>query len=166
MILCGPAGSFPPDLVTAAAVVVAQAETGAAVEPPMAAGLAAGRLAAALRAARRGAAAVATIVFAARRGARLLAGHHPAAGHRLLVGNADVDGAGRLEGDFPGAPHLVRLGPLFGDALAAGHLALLVTHLGAIDRYLAGDRTALTDALAASDGVLFPRGARHPAADG
>jgi hypothetical protein len=75
-------------------------------------------------------------------------------------------GAGRLVRDFPGAPHLVRLGPLFGDALAAGHLALLLTRLGVVDRHLAGDRTGLTDALAASDRDLFPRGARHPAADG
>jgi hypothetical protein len=156
----------PAGLVTAAAIVVAQAKTGAAVEPPMAAGLAARRLAAALRAARLGAAAVATVVFAARRGTRLLAGHHPAAGHRLLVRNADGHGAGRLVGDLPGAPHLVRLGPLFGDALAARHLALLLTRLGVVDRHLAGDRTALADALAAGDRVLFPRGARHPAADG
>ena len=132
----------------------------------MAAGLAASRLAAALRAARRGAAAVATVVFAARRGARLLAGHHPAAGHRLLVRNADGHLAGRLVGDLPGAPHLIGLGALFGNALAARHLALLLTSLGVVDRHLAGDRTALANALAASYRELFPGRARHPAADG
>ncbi len=132
----------------------------------MAAGRAAGRLAARRLAAGRGAAALrAAGVFAARSFAGLLAGNHPAQRHRLLVGDAHGHGAGRLARDLASAPHRVRFGPLLRDALAARHLALLLAHLSVVARHFASDRMALTDALAAGNRIFLPRGAGHPAAD-